>query len=74
MPEDTGPITPVGESPTETSPVQSPTAPTVANAATLSGEPLYRAAGYKTIEPFEADTSTGFKVPLIRMGKALAGA
>lgn len=41
-------------------------------AATLSGEPLYRAAGYRTIEPFEADTSTGFKVPLIRMGKALA--
>lgn len=43
-------------------------------AATLSGEPLYRAAGYKTIEPFEADTSTGFKVPLIRMGKTLARA
>ncbi|MDO9247741.1 MAG: GNAT family N-acetyltransferase [Phenylobacterium sp.] len=43
-------------------------------AATLSGEPLYRAAGYKTIEPFQADTSTGFKVPLIRMGKALAEA
>lgn len=41
-------------------------------AATLSGEPLYRATGYKTIEAFEADTSTGFKVPLIRMGKALA--
>lgn len=41
-------------------------------AATLSGEPLYRAAGYATIEPFEADTSSGFKVPLIRMGKVLA--
>ncbi|CAN5848209.1 hypothetical protein BH11PSE1_BH11PSE1_02770 [soil metagenome] len=43
-------------------------------AATLSGEPLYRATGYKTIEPFEADTSSGFKVPLIRMGKVLARA
>ena len=41
-------------------------------AATLSGEPLYRATGYQTIEPFEAETSTGFRVPLIRMGKALA--
>lgn len=43
-------------------------------AATLSGEPLYRAAGYQTIEPFEAQTSTGFNVPLIRMGKTLARA
>ncbi|WP_340645765.1 GNAT family N-acetyltransferase [Phenylobacterium sp.] len=40
-------------------------------AATLSGEPLYRATGYRTLEHFEAETSTGFKVPLIRMGKTL---
>ncbi|MDO8380689.1 GNAT family N-acetyltransferase [Phenylobacterium sp.] len=41
-------------------------------AATLSGEPLYRAAGYQVIEPFEAQTSTGYRVPLLRMGKALS--
>ncbi len=40
-------------------------------AATLAGEPLYRACGYQTIEPFVSRTSTGIDVPLIRMGKAL---
>lgn len=40
-------------------------------AATLGGVPLYRACGYHDIEPFEAETSTGYRVPLIRMGKAL---
>ncbi len=40
-------------------------------AATMGGVPLYRACGYHDIEPFEATTSTGYKVPLIRMGKAL---
>jgi GNAT superfamily N-acetyltransferase len=40
-------------------------------AATLGGVPLYRACGYHDIEPFEAVTSTGYRVPLIRMGKAL---
>ncbi|NQE62616.1 GNAT family N-acetyltransferase [Caulobacter sp. RHG1] len=40
-------------------------------AATLGGEPLYRACGYAVIEPFEAETSTGYRVPLLRMGKAL---
>lgn len=40
-------------------------------AATLGGVPLYRACGYHDIEPFEAVTSTGYRVPLIRMGKGL---
>ncbi|WP_297509037.1 GNAT family N-acetyltransferase [uncultured Caulobacter sp.] len=40
-------------------------------AATMGGAPLYRACGYHDIEPFEAATSTGYRVPLIRMGKAL---
>lgn len=40
-------------------------------AATLGGVPLYRACGYQDIEPFEAVTSTGYAVPLIRMGKNL---
>jgi GNAT superfamily N-acetyltransferase len=39
-------------------------------AATLGGEPLYRACGYDEIEPFTATTSGGV-VPLIRMGKGL---
>ena len=40
-------------------------------AATLAGEPLYRACGYQVIEPFVSRTSTGVEVPLVRMGKAL---
>jgi GNAT superfamily N-acetyltransferase len=40
-------------------------------AATLAGEPLYRACGYEVIEPFESVTSTGVAVPLKRMGKAI---
>jgi hypothetical protein len=40
-------------------------------AATLGGEPLYRACGYHDIEPFFAKTSSGYEVPLIRMGKTL---
>ncbi len=40
-------------------------------AATLAGEPLYRACGYKVIEPFVARSNTGVEVPLLRMGKAL---
>ena len=39
-------------------------------AATLGGEPLYRAAGYSEIERFE-DARGGAPVPLIRMGKSL---
>ena len=41
-------------------------------AATLAGEPLYRACGYAVIEPFEADTPQGVRVPLKRMGKEIA--
>jgi GNAT superfamily N-acetyltransferase len=40
-------------------------------AATLAGEPLYRACGYQEIERFEAPTSKGICVPLIRMGKVI---
>jgi GNAT superfamily N-acetyltransferase len=40
-------------------------------AATLAGEPLYRACGYEEIEPFTSRTSTGIEIPLIRMGKRL---
>jgi len=43
-------------------------------AATLGGVPLYRACGYEDIEPFTALTSSGYEVPLMRMGKALAPA
>jgi len=40
-------------------------------AATMAGEPLYRACGYEDIERFAADTPSGISVPLIRMGKAI---
>lgn len=40
-------------------------------AATLSGAPLYRACGYQVVEPFEAVTSSGARVPLLRMRKSL---
>jgi GNAT superfamily N-acetyltransferase len=40
-------------------------------AATLAGEPLYRACGYHQIERFTAPTSSGVEVPLVRMGKTL---
>ena len=43
-------------------------------AATLAGEPLYRACGYLEIERFVASTSGGVEVPLVRMGKALTQA
>jgi GNAT superfamily N-acetyltransferase len=38
--------------------------------ATLSGEPLYRAAGFEAIEAI-LDTNGATPVPLVRMGKAL---
>jgi len=41
-------------------------------AATLAGEPLYRACGYELLEPFERQGSNGAVVPLKRMGKAIA--
>jgi GNAT superfamily N-acetyltransferase len=37
---------------------------------TLSGEPLYRACGYRPIERIE-DPRGGAPVPLVRMGKTL---
>jgi GNAT superfamily N-acetyltransferase len=40
-------------------------------AATMAGEPLYRACGYQDIERFEADTRSGVRVPLVRMGKRI---
>ena len=40
--------------------------------ATLGGEPLYLAAGYREIERFE-DERGGAPVPLVRMGKRLVG-
>ena len=40
-------------------------------AATMGGEPLYRACGYAVVEPFEAVTSGGLAIPLLRMRKAL---
>ena len=40
-------------------------------AATMGGEPLYRACSYDEIEPFTATTTDGVIIPLIRMGKAL---
>jgi GNAT superfamily N-acetyltransferase len=40
-------------------------------AATLAGEPLYRACGYHEIERVWADTRSGIRVPLLRMGKRL---
>lgn len=43
-------------------------------AATMAGLPLYRACGYQDIEPFETDTPSGVKVPLVRMGKRIANA
>ena len=40
-------------------------------AATLAGEPLYRACGFAPIEAFEQMTPSGVAIPLIRMGKAI---
>ncbi|WP_334161915.1 GNAT family N-acetyltransferase [Phenylobacterium sp.] len=40
-------------------------------AATMGGVPLYRACGYREVEPFEVATSGGVRVPLVRMSKPL---
>jgi len=40
-------------------------------AATLAGEPLYKACGYRQIERFIAATTGGVDIPLVRMGKVL---
>ena len=39
--------------------------------ATLSGEPLYRAAGYLPVEAIQSAPIDGIRVPLIRMEKRL---
>ncbi|MDB5477350.1 MAG: acetyltransferase [Phenylobacterium sp.] len=39
--------------------------------ATLAGEPLYRACGYRQIERTQSAPVDGVAVPLVRMGKAL---
>jgi GNAT superfamily N-acetyltransferase len=39
--------------------------------ATLSGEPLYRAAGYQEIERLQSAPIDGVRVPLVRMGKPI---
>lgn len=44
---------------------------TVQMAATMGGEPLYVACGYHRLESFEAETSNGVRVPLVRMGKPI---
>jgi GNAT superfamily N-acetyltransferase len=41
-------------------------------AATLAGEPLYRACGYGVMERMIADTPPGLRIPLARMGKRIA--
>ena len=41
--------------------------------ATLAGEPLYRACGYRPIETVLSDPTDGVRVPLVRMGKSLMG-
>ena len=40
-------------------------------AATLAGEPLYRACGFAQTEAFAKRTTSGVDVPLLRMSKAL---
>ena len=39
--------------------------------ATLSGEPLYRACGYREVERATATSASGVSVPLLRMRKSL---
>jgi GNAT superfamily N-acetyltransferase len=41
-------------------------------AATLAGEPLYRACGYAVMERMDTDTPSGLRIPLARMGKSIA--
>ena len=39
--------------------------------ATLAGEPLYAACGYREIERVSASTRAQVPVPMVRMGKLL---
>lgn len=43
----------------------------VALDATRSGEPLYRSAGYRAVEPIEVALPGGLRLPLLRMEKPL---
>lgn len=43
-------------------------------AATVAGEPLYAACGYRVLERIAVATSSGVAVPLARMGKDLTAA
>lgn len=45
---------------------------TLEMAATMPGAPLYRSAGYETVEEIELDLPGGVKVPLARMRKRIA--
>lgn len=40
-------------------------------AATMSGQPLYEACGYRAIELLQVPTPSGVAVPILRMGKSL---
>jgi hypothetical protein len=40
-------------------------------AATLAGEPLFLACGYRQIERFREPTPAAITAPLVRMGKQL---
>lgn len=40
--------------------------------ATMAGEPLYRACGYRPVEAFEQPTRSGVRVPLLRMTKPVS--
>jgi GNAT superfamily N-acetyltransferase len=40
-------------------------------AATLGGEPLYLACGYRPVLSFAAQTRSGLRIPLIRMRKSI---
>lgn len=42
-------------------------------ASTLSGQPLYTAAGYNVVEFFSAKTSNNIDIPLVKMTKDLCG-
>jgi GNAT superfamily N-acetyltransferase len=41
-------------------------------AATLGGVPLYEACGYTAVQAFEAPTSTGLAIPLVKMRKSVS--
>ena len=40
--------------------------------ATMGGQPLYEACGYRGIELLQVPTPGGVRVPILRMGKTLS--